>query len=78
MDWKMEELVEVAASELEIEIKDLQYFDVFPEDDPNDFETILDDIVERMRKRDGDVDWETAYHEASLVYTKRTGIERES
>lgn len=77
VDWKMEELIETAAVELEIELEELQYFDVFPEEDPDDFETILDGIVEQMRKRDDDVDWESAYHEANVIYTQRTGIVRE-
>lgn len=57
------------------DLKDIAYEDIFTEDNPDDFETIFDNIVDRMRE-EGDVDYEAAYDEANAVYFERTGIDR--
>lgn len=76
MGWKMEEIIEAYQAESEGELEDLQYHDVFPEENPDDFETILDAVVEGMKQRGDDVDWELAIQEANYIYTERTGIVR--
>lgn len=74
--WKMEILVEAYIDKHEYSSVDEVFFDeLFPEDNPDDFETIFDAIVERQREF-GAVDYDAAMDEANAEYFQRTGIDR--
>lgn len=73
LEW-MEDHVEDRVAEIdEMTIEKVTYLDLWPEEDPDDYETILDRIIERMGE---DRDLEDAIEEANEEYLRRTGIDR--
>lgn len=69
----MEDYIEARQGDMEDpKIEKISYEDLFPEENPDDFETILDHILEQQE----DYDLETAVEEAEIEFTRRTGKKR--
>lgn len=73
LEW-MEDHIEDRVAEIEdMTLEKVTYLDLWPEENADDYETILDRIIERMGD-DGDL--EDAIEEANKEYLRRTGIDR--
>jgi hypothetical protein len=71
LDEQMEDVIEAWLDTRDAKTLDnLTLFDVFPDDDTRNFETILNELLERIP------DFETAYSEAEAIFERRTGTVR--
>lgn len=78
LDWEMELIVEQAAEEFEGSFASLEFKHVFKEEDPNDFDTIFDELLEAAKlgaENTAEIDLNTVFDEAKALYFERTGIE---